>query len=912
MQITFKDNINYLYTKLFKSKIRFSKIIFIVLLCLSILLESGSRFIVDLDSTRYKIIILGLMVLLLIILFLSRHNFISQLKTTFNSIKQKTYRPSFSFVFVLFFSFVVLLSFILCSDKSLNVYSYINFIVIIFSSYMLCKSTTFKEFGRFFVNVLSIICVVSLIFYFLLFNTNYVYGTQLDIQQNYIIQNYLFLFYDFGNGLPGTLAASASDRNMAIFWEPGVFGTIILIGLVFELFFLKEEKNYYRCILFVISLLTTFSTAAFLIVPFIIYFSFFEIKQLDIKKQLLIIGAAIGVVFLGFSLWYYQDKIFSGSFSLITRLNSLFYHLQVMIRSPFLGVGPVSANGIYYEISNGQVDAATSTIGYFLSGFGIFFIFFVIILAIAPFFRKDISLPGKLFLTCFILALFEKEIQVNIFISFAFILMFTFDSIKFKWENKQNLITSYSDSTIGKIFGDYNSVSKNVGLSFIVKIISLIVGLITIPIYSLYFGNDTYYGVWLTIISVLSFITIFDFGFSNGLRTKLSISLQQKNLNQAKEYISATYSFSTIVSGVLLIILSILAFTLNWNDDIYNIGTNVISRLDLSITIFIVFITVCLQFVFRTIVPILDSIGESAIGGSLTLISNVILLIFAIVGSLVSFSDKFIILACMYFVATLLPLFIATYYVFSRRLPLCKPDFKKNNTHWKIIKSLIGLNVVFFIVQISNLFLTGMNDYIITFIFGDTALVTQYSYYYKIFNFITSGFASVFQPPFWVAIARAYANNDMEKVNKLRKILTYASIFTCFIIVLISVMMPFIFEIWLGNSAPDVSWYVVIIFCINDIITCILLSQQIVANGLGLVKYQAIVFGIAAICKIPLVILYNHLFGSVLSFSIVVLSNFSITWILLVILPIALNKFLRNSKINSKRFNCKYAELRMR
>lgn len=912
MLITFKENINYLYIKLFKSKIRFSKIIFIVLLSFSILLESGSRFVVDLDSTRYKIIILGLMVFFLMILYLSRHDFISQLKTTFNSLKQRTYRPSFSFVFVLFFSFIVLLSFILCNEKSLNVYSYINFIVMIFSSYLLCKSTTFKEFGRFFVKILSIICIISLIFYFLLFNTNYAYGTQLDIQQNYIMQNYLFLYYDFGNGLPGTLAASASDRNMAIFWEPGVFGTILLIGLVFELFFLKEEKSYYRCILFAISLLTTFSTAAFIVVPFVIYFSFFEIKQVNLKKQLLLVGAAIGILFLGFSIWYFQDKIFSDSFSLITRLNSLFYHLQVMIRSPFLGVGPVSANRMYFEISNGQVDAATSTIGYFLSGFGLFFIIFIIILVLSPLFRKDLSWPGKLFLACFILILFEKENQVNIFISFAFILMFTFDSIKFKWENKENLIPNYSNSTIGKILGDNNSVSKNVGLSFVVKIVSLIIGLITIPIYSLYFGNDTYYGVWLTIISVLSFITVFDFGFSNGLRTKLSISLQQKNFNQAKEYISATYSFSTIVSGALLIVLSILAFTLNWNDDIYNIGTDIISRFDLSITIFIVFITVCLQFVFRTIVPILDSIGESALGGSLTLISNIILLIFAIIGSLLNFSNKFIILAFMYFAATLLPLFIATYYVFSRRLALCKPDFKKNNTHWKIIKSLIGLNVVFFVVQISNLFLTGMNDYIITFVFGDTALVTQYSYYFKIFNFITSGFASVFQPPFWVAIARAYANNDMEKVNKLRKTLTYACIFTCFIILLISIMIPFIFEIWLGNSAPDVSWYIIIIFCINDIITCILLSQQIVANGLGLVKYQAIVFGIAAICKIPLVILYNQLFGSVLSFSIVVLSNFSITWILLVILPIALNKFLRNAKINTKRFNCNYMEIKMR
>ena len=910
---TIKDNLSYAYIKLFKSKISFSKILFILILVLPIVLESGSRFLTELNNERYKMIILALLVFSSLMLYLARHNILRSARRNVQNIKNKRINLSFSWLFLFFFIFVVLLSLLLCSDKTTNLFSYLYFIAIFVSSFLLCKSTSFKEFGSFFVKTLSIISIISLVFFLLLYNTNFAYGTSINVGKRYITQSYLNLFYDYGNGLPNSLAASAADRNMSIFWEPGVFGTLLLIGLIFELYFLKEKKSYLRCILFVICILTTFSTAAFLLLPFVLFFSLFELRDSKLKSVSIVFGFVLGIIFLVFSIWLYKDKIFGGSYSLVTRFSSIQYHLKIMFTSPLFGVGPVSANEMYYEISAGAVDAATSTMGYLLSGFGCLFFIFLLIIFISPLFRKDLKWTSKLFLSFFIFFIFEKENQVSDFISFAFILMFTFDSLKFKWEPAGCYKTNYQDSTIGTIFSKNGSqISKNVSKSFVVKILALAVGLVTIPVYSLYFGNDTYYGVWLTIISILSFITIFDFGFSNGLRTKLSAAIQKKNYKLAKEYISSTYTFAATISGVVLIILTVLAFSLNWNDDIYKIGTDVISRLDLSITIFIVFLTISFQFVLRTVSPILDSLGESALSGSLTLISNVILLIFAIIGSLLNFGNKFIILACLYFVAILTPLVLATFYVFKYRLTNCRPNLKRGQTHWTTIKSLMGLNIAFFVVQLSNLFLLGMNDYIITFVFGDTALVTEYVYYYKIFNFITSAFASIFQPPIWVAVSKAYANNDTEKIQSLRKLTTMISVLVCVLIIGVSVSLPFLFEIWLGANAPEVSWYIVIIFAVNDLITIMLLSQQIIANGMGLVKYQATIFGIAAICKIPLVLLYNYLFGDLLSFSVVILSNFSITWLLLIILPVGLNKSIKRINVNDTYFNCEFKEVKLR
>ena len=107
-----------------------------------------------------------------------------------------------------------------------------------------------------------------------------------------------------------------------------------------------------------------------------------------------------------------------------------------------------------------------------------------------------------------------------------------------------------------------NEISKNVLYTLIIKGLAMVISILIVPAYVSYFNNDTAYGAWLTIASVFTWITMFDFGIGNGLRNHLVKTLAEKDDEGSKKYISSAYISVGVISLVLLIVGLILVFLL--------------------------------------------------------------------------------------------------------------------------------------------------------------------------------------------------------------------------------------------------------------------------------------------------------------------------------------------------------------
>ncbi|MDR3061796.1 MAG: hypothetical protein LBU57_06755, partial [Dysgonamonadaceae bacterium] len=85
----------------------------------------------------------------------------------------------------------------------------------------------------------------------------------------------------------------------------------------------------------------------------------------------------------------------------------------------------------------------------------------------------------------------------------------------------------------------------------------MIVSFIMVPL-TINYINSERYGVWLTLSSIVTMMTLFDIGFGNGLKNKFAEAKAKSELNLAKMYVSSTYAVIMLLMGVLILLFSIV------------------------------------------------------------------------------------------------------------------------------------------------------------------------------------------------------------------------------------------------------------------------------------------------------------------------------------------------------------------
>ena len=73
---------------------------------------------------------------------------------------------------------------------------------------------------------------------------------------------------------------------------------------------------------------------------------------------------------------------------------------------------------------------------------------------------------------------------------------------------------------------DYSekNLKKNSVLLAVYKAVSMVLSMLYVPVILGYLGTGLY-GIWATILNVISWVNYFDIGIGNGLRNKLSAAL---------------------------------------------------------------------------------------------------------------------------------------------------------------------------------------------------------------------------------------------------------------------------------------------------------------------------------------------------------------------------------------------------
>ena len=135
------------------------------------------------------------------------------------------------------------------------------------------------------------------------------------------------------------------------------------------------------------------------------------------------------------------------------------------------------------------------------------------------------------------------------------------------------------------------SAKKNVAISLLLKGISIIVTLLNVPL-AIRYVDPMQYGVWLTLSSMFTWFSLFDIGFGNGLKNKLTEALAKGDDTLARAYISTTYVAVTVISAGLFVIFLIVNFFVDWTV-ILNVPAGM--RKELNLIVVIVFLIFAVQ-----------------------------------------------------------------------------------------------------------------------------------------------------------------------------------------------------------------------------------------------------------------------------------------------------------------------------
>ena len=400
------------------------------------------------------------------------------------------------------------------------------------------------------------------------------------------------------------------------------------------------------------------------------------------------------------------------------------------------------------------------------------------------------------------------------------------------------------------------NLAANIFGAFAIKGLGMVVSLLTMPYYIDYFGNNTVLGLWFTILTVLNWILSCDIGIGNGLRNYLTEALSQNNKVKARNLISSSYFILGLFSALLILVAYVSLPYINWNS-IFNVDASLINNDLLIGCVRIIISGILLSFFLRIINSILYALQLSSVNNFLSLITNVLILIYLIVtsGWDAGFEEKLVTISWAYAFIINVPLIGATIFVFLfTSLRDSSPSLRFISK--SAIKSVVALGGLFFIIQIFAMIINVSNEWFISKFF-QPAYCVDYQIYSRAFT-LFSGIFTLALTPLWSAITKAYAERKYDWVIKLYKYLKYLALLIFFVELCILPILQYLFNIWLKENTIEVDYYTAVLFLIYGVISIWMAIQGTLTSGLGKLKVSFYTYFIAVCVKIAGVVIVSQ------------------------------------------------------
>ncbi|WP_233972661.1 lipopolysaccharide biosynthesis protein [Pectobacterium versatile] len=319
---------------------------------------------------------------------------------------------------------------------------------------------------------------------------------------------------------------------------------------------------------------------------------------------------------------------------------------------------------------------------------------------------------------------------------------------------------------------------KNMSLAVFFKIISAILGFVTVPILMKTIGVENY-GLWAALVSVLGTIALFDFGLGQTLKNSIAEYLAREESHNVKKEILLNLFLAMKISVVILICFFILFPMVDiWKDN--------------------AFITILLYSFFILTFPlsmgnmILQGSRDIGIQSAITVIAPLLFILFLYLFP----KDSIQSITLIYIISFFISYFFLWFFIL-RRFDFKITKFNSSILKEKLQKEKINTSLNFFVIQLSSLILYSIGTFIVINAIDKTS-AAYYDSLNKIFLFAMSLF-NIGVAVFWPEVTRMKTLKNFQGIFKIYKVMLALSIFFSLGVIFLAYITPTLGEWWLGD-----------------------------------------------------------------------------------------------------------------
>jgi len=384
------------------------------------------------------------------------------------------------------------------------------------------------------------------------------------------------------------------------------------------------------------------------------------------------------------------------------------------------------------------------------------------------------------------------------------------------------------------------------------KGVSIIVSLVSIPLTVGYLGAERY-GMWMTISTLLAWLSLADLGLGNSLTNAVSEAYANDRRDQAQIHIASVFWMLCLVAAGFAGLCAVLWRWIDWSS-LLNIKSAV-ARGEIGPAIAVALAIFLFNFPLSITALVLGAHQESAIanfwsaGGNIASLGGIILvthLKLGLVPLIAAFSGSSLIVTAA-----------SGIWLFGFHKPWLRPAISAVRT--ASIRKLTTVGGMFFIVQIAALLILQTDNLIIAHFLGVRA-VTPYSVTWRLFSCSTL-IQTLLLQSLWPAYAEAHARSDGAWIRRTFRL----SLWSCTLIT-VAIVLPLvvfgrtIIGRWVSVDAVP-SMTLLVLMGVWSIIGGAFQSIVCMLNGIGRVRIQMVVGTMTAIANVGLSIWLVHVFG---------------------------------------------------